>query len=91
MFIYFYVDRIQSAFVSPAADPLFLIFIIVASVIVALTTIKKLSVIPILGMTFCLYLMVEIPARSWLVFFGWMALGLVIYFSYGYKKSHLNR
>jgi APA family basic amino acid/polyamine antiporter len=45
----------------------------------------------VLGMTFCLYLMVEIPAKSWLVFFVWMSLGLVIYFSYGYKRSHLNK
>jgi APA family basic amino acid/polyamine antiporter len=91
VFIYFYVDRIQTAFTSPAEDPLFLIFIILATVITILATIKKLSLIPVLGMTFCLYLMVEIPARSWLVFFVWMALGLVIYFTYGYKRSHLNK
>ncbi|HEX8060906.1 MAG TPA: amino acid permease [Cyclobacteriaceae bacterium] len=91
VFIYFYVDRIKGAFMAPTADILFLIFIIVASVIVVLTTVKRLSLIPILGMTFCLYLMVEIPTRSWVVFFGWMALGLAIYFSYGYKKSHLNK
>jgi amino acid transporter len=53
------------------------------------TVTRKLSLIPILGMLFCLYLMIEIPARSWLVFFGWMALGLAIYFSYGYRKSKL--
>jgi APA family basic amino acid/polyamine antiporter len=91
IFVYFYFDRIKTAFSSPADDLLFLIFIIIATIIIVLTTIKRLSLIPILGMTFCLYLMVEIPAKSWLVFFGWMALGLVIYFSYGYKKSHLNR
>jgi len=38
----------------------------------------------------CLYLMIEIPARSWIVFFGWMGFGLVIYFSYGYWKSKLS-
>jgi APA family basic amino acid/polyamine antiporter len=91
VFVYFYVDRITNAFASPAADPLFLIFIILATAIVTFTTIKKLSLIPVLGMTFCLYLMVEIPAKSWLVFFVWMALGLVIYFSYGKKRSHLNK
>jgi APA family basic amino acid/polyamine antiporter len=91
IFIYFYQDRIRNAFMAPGDDLLFLIFIIVASVIAILTTIKRLSLIPILGMTFCLYLMVEIPPRSWVVFFAWMALGLVIYFLYGYKKSHLNK
>jgi amino acid transporter len=90
LFIYFYVDRIKDAFFLPAADPLFLIFIILASGITIMTTIKRLSLIPVLGMTFCLYLMVEIPAKSWLVFFVWMSIGLVIYFTYGYKRSHLS-
>jgi len=51
---------------------------------------KSFSLIPVLGMLCCLYLMVEIPTRSWVVFFGWMAFGLVIYFSYGYWRSRLN-
>lgn len=50
---------------------------------------KSFSLIPVLGMLCCLYLMVEIPTRSWVVFFGWMAFGLVIYFSYGYWRSRL--
>jgi APA family basic amino acid/polyamine antiporter len=91
LFMYFYLDRIGNAFSSPATDPLFVIFIILASGITIAATIKRLSLIPVLGMTFCLYLMVEIPAKSWLVFFGWMAIGLVVYFSYGYKRSHLNK
>jgi hypothetical protein len=33
--------------------------------------------------------MIEIPAISWLWFFGWMALGLIIYFFYGKNKSKL--
>jgi hypothetical protein len=33
--------------------------------------------------------MIEIPAKSWLVFFGWMTLGLSFYYFYGYKKSRL--
>ena len=91
LFVYFYLDRIKGAFASPGSDPLFLIFIILATGITLAATFKKLSLIPVLGMTFCLYLMVEIPAKSWLVFFVWMAIGLVIYFSYGYKRSHLNK
>lgn len=91
LFMYGYLDRIGSAFSSPASDPLFLIFIILATGITIAATIKRLSLIPVLGMTFCLYLMVEIPAKSWLVFFGWMGIGLIIYFSYGYKKSHLRQ
>ncbi|MEI9918024.1 MAG: amino acid permease [Bacteroidota bacterium] len=91
IFIYFTFDRVRDALLAPGSDILFFIFILIAVIITVLTTIKRLSLIPILGMTFCLYLMVEIPTRSWLVFFAWMALGLVIYFTYGYKRSHLNK
>jgi amino acid transporter len=89
VFMYFYLDRIMAAFASPSNDLLFLIFIILASAITIMATIKRLSLIPVLGMTFCLYLMVEIPAKSWLVFFVWMAIGLMVYFTYGYRRSHL--
>jgi APA family basic amino acid/polyamine antiporter len=88
-FLYGYSDRIGSAWGSLSSDFLFVIFLVIATVITVLTIMKNLSLIPVLGMTSCLYLMVEIPAKSWLVFFGWMALGLVIYFLYGYRKSHL--
>jgi hypothetical protein len=37
----------------------------------------------------CLYLMIEIPAKSWTVFFIWMALGLAFYLLYGYRRSKL--
>jgi APA family basic amino acid/polyamine antiporter len=88
-FLYGYSDRISIAWNHPSADFLFVIFILVATVITIITVIRNLSLIPVLGMTSCLYLMVEIPAKSWLVFFVWMALGLVVYFTYGYRKSKL--
>jgi APA family basic amino acid/polyamine antiporter len=89
-FLYGYQDRILNAFSNPVSDILIVMFVIIVSVIAVLTIIKSLSLIPVLGMSSCLYLMVEIPAKSWLVFFGWMTLGLVIYFLYGYRRSHLN-
>lgn len=68
---------------------LFVVFIILAMTIAIFTFIKKFSLIPVLGMLCCLYLMIEIPARSWAVFFGWMGFGLIVYFSYGYWRSKL--
>jgi basic amino acid/polyamine antiporter, APA family len=68
---------------------LFALFLIFSSTIVVKTFLKKWSLIPILGVLFCSYLLIEIPVKSWFVFFGWMALGLTIYFSYGHKKSKL--
>ncbi|MCK7555302.1 hypothetical protein MKQ70_09925 [Chitinophaga sedimenti] len=35
--------------------------------------------------------MIEIPVKSWFVFFGWMGFGLVIYFLYGFRNSRLAR
>jgi basic amino acid/polyamine antiporter, APA family len=89
LFLYGYFDRVVMAFSHPSADFLFVIFLVIAATITVLTVLRNLSLIPVLGMTSCLYLMVEIPAKSWLVFFVWMALGLVVYFSYGYRKSKL--
>ncbi len=48
-----------------------------------------LSLIPILGLVSCLYMMAQIPAKSWLGFFIWLVAGLVIYFGYGYSNSKL--
>ena len=72
-------------------EVLFVIFILISLWIAILTFLRKFSLIPVLGMLCCLYLMIEIPARSWGVFFGWMAFGLIIYFSYGYWRSKLAR
>jgi amino acid transporter len=68
---------------------LFVIFVIIFLVIAIISFTRKLSLIPVLGMVCCLYLMIEIPTSSWIVFFGWMLFGLLFYFSYGYWKSKL--
>jgi len=47
--------------------------------------------IPVLGILSCLYLMIGLPAGTWMRLLGWMAIGLVIYFSYGIRKSRLRR
>jgi len=46
-------------------------------------------VIPALGMLFCGYLMYSLPAITWLRFFAWLAIGLVIYFVYSRRRSLL--
>jgi basic amino acid/polyamine antiporter, APA family len=46
-------------------------------------------IVPILGIIFCLYLMASLPSVTWLRFFVWMAVGLVVYFSYGRFHSRL--
>lgn len=54
-----------------------------------LSFIKKYSLIPLMGVSTCLYLLTGMTKSNWIWFFGWLCLGLVIYFLYGYKKSKL--
>ncbi|WP_133139502.1 amino acid permease [Legionella genomosp. 1] len=49
-----------------------------------------MPVVPILGVISCLYLIINLPTLSLLRFVIWMAIGLVIYFSYSYRHSALN-
>ncbi|MCX6905864.1 MAG: amino acid permease [Verrucomicrobia bacterium] len=42
-----------------------------------------------LGVLFCLWLMYGLPPDTWARLFIWMAIGLVIYFSYGCRHSKL--
>jgi UDP-N-acetylmuramoyl-L-alanyl-D-glutamate--2,6-diaminopimelate ligase len=69
---------------------LFLLFVLLAVCIAVMSFLRNYSLIPVLGMLCCAYLMIEIPAKSWLVFFGWMGVGLLIYFFYGMRHSKLN-
>ncbi len=68
-----------------------LLFIIGAITMVVLTFLRNLSLIPVLGMLSCFYLMTELGYINWLRFILWMLVGLVIYFLYGYRNSKLNR
>ena len=47
--------------------------------------------VPILGVVFCFYLMASLPLLTWIRFFVWLAIGLVIYFSYGRYHSHVDQ
>lgn len=93
LYVYFERDRITDGVMSIGHEGLqeilFLIFLALFTVLTVLTFLRKYSIIPILGVLFCSYLLIEIPALSWEYFFGWMAFGLVIYFGYGYWRSKL--
>jgi basic amino acid/polyamine antiporter, APA family len=51
--------------------------------------VKKWSLIPLMGVATCLYLLTGMSKSNWIWFIGWLGLGLVVYFLYGYKKSKL--
>ena len=66
------------------------IFILIAIYTTYLCFRKKYSLIPVLGFLCCLYLMAETGISNWIGFFSWLVVGLIIYFSYGIRKSNLN-
>jgi len=93
VFVYSYWERLESALLNIGHEAhqeiLFLVFILLAFTMSVFSFIKKFSLIPVLGVLCCSYLLTEIPLNSWEVFFGWMLFGLIIYFAYGYWKSKL--
>ena len=44
-------------------------------------------VIPVLSTLFCILLMAGLPAITWVRFFVWLVIGLVVYFFYSRKRS----
>ena len=93
VFIYFSQSRIISAFKEAGNEGyqeiLFLVFVFILIMVAVFSFLRKYSVIPIVGAICCLYLMIEIPPVSWLWFFVWMLIGLVIYTLYSKKHSLL--
>jgi APA family basic amino acid/polyamine antiporter len=46
-------------------------------------------IVPLGAVAACLFLMLQLPAITWIRFILWLAAGLAIYFLYGYRKSRL--
>jgi amino acid transporter len=93
LYVWLFYPRIAAAFTNITTEGyqeiLFLLFLLLAIGVAILSFIRNYSLIPVLGMLCCSYLMIEIPAKSWLVFFGWMGFGLLIYFTYSVRNSKL--
>jgi APA family basic amino acid/polyamine antiporter len=47
-------------------------------------------VLPIVSALACVYLMLNLPAETWIRFAAWMALGFVLYFLYGRRRSRFS-
>lgn len=51
---------------------------------------QNLSLIPLLGLICCLYMMAELSVWNWIYFTIWLIIGLCIYFGFSRKNSKLN-
>ena len=69
--------------------PLLIIFWIVWVGISIAAFKYKFSLLPVMGILTNLYLMTELGWSNWVMFTIWLAIGLTIYFGYGYHKSKL--
>lgn len=67
-----------------------IIYILINFMLVVAAFMKKLSLIPLLGLTSCLYLLTGMTHNNWFWFGLWFIIGLGIYFLYGKKHSKLN-
>jgi len=65
------------------------VFAVGFAVIAFLAFRYKFSLIPALGLVSCFYMLSQLGHRNWLYFSGWLIIGLIIYFVYGYHRSKL--
>lgn len=69
----------------------YLVFAATTTLLIIFACFKKWTVIPVLGILFCTYLMSELGITNWIRFGVWLLIGLAIYFLYGYKNSKLQQ
>jgi APA family basic amino acid/polyamine antiporter len=87
LIVYFNVSMIKNDDASWNYPMLcFYIFWILISI---LSFLKNYSLIPVLGLLCCCYLLTGMGWTNWVMFFIWLVIGLVVYFIYGYNKSKL--
>ncbi|MXN89736.1 amino acid permease [Flavobacterium sp. Sd200] len=66
------------------------LFFILCIIMAVLAFLKNLSLIPLLGLVSCCYLLTGMALNNWMWFGVWLLLGLIFYFTYGRKNSKLN-
>lgn len=67
----------------------FFLFVILSIALAIASFVKNLSLIPVLGLASCFYLMTELGYTNWMRFLIWLVVGLAIYFLYGRHHSKL--
>jgi APA family basic amino acid/polyamine antiporter len=68
-----------------------LIFVLACLITGWLSYRRNLSLIPVLGLLSCLFLMTKLGHTNWLRFLIWLVIGLAVYFAFSRKNSKLNQ
>jgi len=84
-----YTDGYFKSIATLETSPM-LLFWIVTTIVTVYTFIRSFSLIPVLGLISCFYLMAQETHLVWFRFLAWLIIGLVIYFFYSYKNSRLS-
>ena len=66
------------------------LFFILCIIMAVVAFLKNLSLLPLLGLISCCYLLTGMALSNWKWFGLWLVLGLVIYFAFSYRNSKLN-
>jgi APA family basic amino acid/polyamine antiporter len=86
------LEQVKSSWLSAFVHKIpLIVFFFLLGALLCLSILKKLSLIPVLGLLSCMYLMTELGWTNWLRFGIWLIVGLVIYFLYGRRNSNLNK
>ncbi len=67
-----------------------LVFFILCIIMTVLSFLKNLSLIPVLGLVSCCYLLTGMAGSNWIWFSIWLSIGLCVYFLYSRSHSKLN-
>lgn len=87
----FFADTFDFSEGKLAANLPMLAFFILTIAMAVMAFLKNLSLIPLLGLISCCYLLTGMAVSNWKWFGIWLVIGLVIYFAYGFKNSKLNK
>ena len=70
--------------------PMYLFFLVLL-ITTVLSIVKNYSLIPVLGLLCCFYMMAQIGLEHWIGFVIWLGVGLIIYFTYSHRNSKLHK
>ncbi len=88
----FVLPENHNAFNNLTYDKLpYIIFYLALTGMTVATFAWRWSLIPVFGVLSNLYLIAGLGHHNWVRFFAWLAIGLVIYFGYGFWHSRLNQ